>query len=419
MWDQIEQWLNRNELLEEMTVLVNRGGAFLGVLLLALVVYGIARRFLIPFLEKLARKSKSDWDDIILQHNVVVRLAHLAPALFIYLLSPVVFAGYEMAIRVVQRVMLLYILIVAFLVVDAALNAFVTIYNSFSVSRRLPIRGFIQIVKLLFFLVIGILALSLVLGKSPAVFLGGLGAMTAVLLLIFRDSILGFVAGVQLASNQMVRIGDWIEMPKFGADGDVIDVSLMTVKVQNWDKTISMIPTYALVSDSFKNWRGMQESGGRRIKRAIYIDMNSIQLCTPEMIERYRKIQVLRDYIDQKQKELRQYNEKHEIDNSVLVNGRRMTNVGTFRAYLVNYLKRHPQVHQDMTFLVRQLAPTEHGLPIEIYIFSKDTVWANYEAIQADIFDHVLSVVPEFDLRVFQRPSGLDFQQVLSGGKED
>jgi miniconductance mechanosensitive channel len=253
-----------------------------------------------------------------------------------------------------------------------------------------------------------IVAISIVIDQSPLILLSGLGALTAVILLIFKDSILGLVAGIQLVANDMVRPGDWIEMPKYGADGDVIEITLNTVKVQNWDKTITTIPTYALISDSFKNWRGMQESGGRRIKRAVYVDVSSVRFCTPEMTAKFSRIKVLEEYIARKQAEMREYNEKHGIDDAVLVNGRRMTNLGTFRAYLVEYLKRHPKIHQDMTFLVRHLQPTELGLPIEIYVCSNDQEWSNYEGIQADIFDHIFASLPEFGLRPFQSPTGSD-----------
>ena len=245
-------------------------------------------------------------------------------------------------------------------------------------------------------------------------FLSGLGALTAVLLLVFKDTILGLVAGVQLSANKMVAVGDWIEMPKYGADGDVIEVALTTVKVQNWDKTVTTIPAYALISDSFKNWRGMQESGGRRIKRSVSIDVQTIVFCDEEMLGRFAKIKYIAEYIQKKKDELARFNQELKVDDSSLVNGRRMTNVGTFRAYVVAYLKHHPKIHQEMTFLVRQLAPSENGLPIEVYVFSNDKVWANYEAIQADIFDHILAVVPEFDLRVFQVPTGNDFRRLQS-----
>jgi miniconductance mechanosensitive channel len=238
--------------------------------------------------------------------------------------------------------------------------------------------------------------------------------MAAVLILVFRDTILGFVASIQLSANNMVKPGDWIEMPSHNADGTVLDISLNTVKVQNWDKTIATVPTYALVSESFRNWKGMEESGGRRIKRSINIDMNSVCFVDDKMAERFKKIQVLKDYVVNREEEIKKYNEENKIDGSVVVNGRRMTNLGTFRKYVEEYLLQHPKIHNDMTFLVRQLQPDERGLPIEIYVFSNDQAWANYEAIQADIFDHILAVIPQFDLRVFQSPSGRDFQNLAS-----
>ena len=263
-------------------------------------------------------------------------------------------------------------LLIALLVVDSLLNSINDIYQRFEVSRRIPILGYLQVVKILVTVAVIILAVSIVIEKSPLLLLSGLGALTAVILLIFKDSILGLVAGIQLVANDMVRPGDWIEMPKYGADGDVIEITLNTVKVQNWDKTITTIPTYSLISDSFKNWRGMSESGGRRIKRAVYIDVSSIQFCTPEMIERFlAAFKCSKTTCERKQQELADYNQQHGIDESVMVNGRRMTNVGTFRAYLVEYLRRHPKIHQDMTFLIRHLQPTDKGLPLEIYVFQQ------------------------------------------------
>ena len=239
--------------------------------------------------------------------------------------------------------------------------------------------------------------------------------MTAVVLLIFQDSILGLVAGIQLAANDMVRIGDWIEMPKYNADGDVIEITLTTVKVENFDKTITTVPPHALVKDSFRNWRGMQETGGRRIMRSIYIDTSSICFCSDEMIESYKDIEILKNYINSRYVEINEYNRTHEIDDKNPVNGRHMTNVGTFRAYIIEYLRNHSQIHQDMIQMVRQLPPKEHGLPIELYMFTKTTDWAEYETIQADIFDHLLAVAPLFGLRVFQNPSGYDLRMVGSG----
>ena len=298
------------------------------------------------------------------------------------------------------------------------INTVEEIYQSFRASKQIPIKGFIQITKIALYFFTTVFVVSILLNKTPLFLLSGIGALTAVLMLVFKDAILGFVAGIQLSANSMVAHGDWIEMPKYGADGDVLEVTLTTVKVQNWDKTITTIPTYALISESFKNWRGMQQSGGRRIKRAVNIDMNSIRFCDEEMLGRFGKIQYISEYIDTKKAELEAFNSAENVDNASLANGRRMTNVGTFRAYVQAYLLNHPMINKDMTFLVRQLKPTEFGLPIEIYVFSKDQVWANYEAIQADIFDHILAVLPEFDLRVYQNPTGSDFSALASNNRD-
>jgi miniconductance mechanosensitive channel len=262
-------------------------------------------------------------------------------------------------------------------------------------------------------LIAGIFVLATLMGKSPVYFLSGIGAVTAIIILVFKDAILGFVAGIQISVNQMVRIGDWIEMPKAGADGDVIDVSLTTVKVRNWDKTITTIPTYSLISDSFKNWRGMFESGGRRIKRALFLDMQTVGFADEQLLEGWKGIRLLKPYLEEKLAEIAEENKQRGDDLGVLGNGRRLTNVGTFRAYCVAYLKAHPRIHKDMTFLVRQLQPTEHGLPLEIYVFTTDTRWAFYEGIQADVFDHLIAIVGQFGLRVFQAPSGYDVGTAL------
>ncbi len=368
----------------------------------------VAKRLLLGGLRRLIRRTETTWDDILLDRGVFDRLAHIAPALVVYYAARHGLADGSMAAVLITRAAVAYMILVGLLVLDSFLSAVVDIYRTFEVALQKPIKGYVQIVKIALYCLGAVSILCVLFGKNPGFFLGGLGAFTAVIMLIFKDSILGFVAGIQLTRNDMVRIGDWIEMPKYNADGDVIDVSLNTVKVQNWDKTIATIPTYVLMTDSFRNWRGMSESGGRRIKRALYIDMNSIKFCTEQMLDRFAGFELIRDYIDRKKKEVAGYNVEHHVDDSQLVNGRRLTNVGTFRAYVEAYLRNHPKVHQDMTFLIRQLAPTEHGLPLEIYVFSNDQVWAHYEAIQSDIFDHILAVVPQFDLRIFQTPSGMD-----------
>jgi miniconductance mechanosensitive channel len=304
-----------------------------------------------------------------------------------------------------------YLIVIVLMVGFALLDAVVEFFASRETTRTLPIKGFIQSAKLLVFLMSGVLMLSLLLNRSPLYFLSGLGALTAVLLLVFKDALLGLVAGVQISVNRMIQIGDWIEMPKYGADGDVIDVSLTTVKVQNWDKTVTTVPTYALISDPVKNWRAMAESGGRRIKRSVLLDMQTFQFVDEKLLAKLLTFRRLHDYLQKKIPEIDEYNRQHQDDLKVVVNGRRLTNVGCFRAYVLEYLKTHPHVRQDMTLLVRQLQPTAQGLPLEIYVFSADTRWANYEALQADIFDHLLTVIPEFELRVYQSPSSLDVAQ--------
>ena len=374
----------------------------------------IAKKVLLAAIHSFVRKSKTDWDDILVEKKVFSRLSHFAPAMVIYSTASLVagegvFAGTDF---VFQKAAVLYMLLVGASVWTSFLSAVIVIYDKFDRSKERPIKSYVQILVIISYVVVAILAISMLLGKSPVALFTGLGAMSAILLLVFKDSILGFVAGIQLSANEMVQKGDWIEMPKYGADGDVIDVSLTTVKVQNWDKTISTIPTYALIADSFKNWRGMSDSGGRRIKRSISIDVNSVKFCDEEMLHRLSKIHHLTDYINQKKSELNKDNIEKKIDISVLANGRHLTNLGTFRAYILNYLRSHPKIHQNMTFLIRQLAITEQGVPLEIYVFSNDQNWVNYENIQADIFDHLLAVIPMFDLRVFQNPTGADFAKI-------
>ena len=408
MIEVIEGWFTGLGLNETGITIAGRASAVVGLLVLAYLANLITKRIILRVVRHLVQKTKTDWDDAMVNRRVFTRLSHLAPALVIWFAAPLVLDGNPELVTAARRIADVYMLLAGLFAVSALLNASGDVYQSFAISRRIPITGYIQIVKIILTAVVTILALSVIMDKSPLVLFTGLGALTAVILLIFKDTILGFVAGIQLVMNDMVRPADWIEMPKYGADGDVIEITLNTVKVRNWDKTITTIPTYALISDSFKNWRGMSESGGRRIKRSLHIDVNSIKFCTPEMIERFSKIQILRGYVEQKLKEMADHNRENDIDETVPVNGRRMTNVGTFRAYLVAYLKAHPKIHQHMTFLIRQLQPTDKGLPFEIYVFSNDQRWGPYEAIQADIFDHIFSALPEFDLRPFQNPSGLE-----------
>jgi len=412
MLEQLNRFIQQFGLGERAEVAVALAVISLLLALLATAAFFVAKRLLLKVAAAVVQRTKTDWDDRLLRHRVFLWLAHLAPGIVVFLLAPSALRGAGQLIAGVRGAAMIYMVVVVLLAFDSLLNAVLEIYSTFPVSKQVPLRSFVQVAKIVLYIAAIIVILATLLGKSPVFLLSGMGVLASVLMLVFKDPILGFVAGIQLSTNRMLSKGDWIEMPSYGADGDVIDIALTTVKVQNWDKTITTVPTHALISDSFKNWRGMSESGGRRIKRSAYIDMNTIKLCTHEMIERYSKIQHIADYLETKQKELRDWNEKQGIDETNIVNGRRITNIGTFRAYLLAYLKNHPQINQEMTLLVRQLAPTPNGLPVEIYCFSGDQEWAAYESIQADIFDHILAVLPEFDLRTFQNPSGSDFQRL-------
>ncbi|NOZ08807.1 MAG: mechanosensitive ion channel [FCB group bacterium] len=380
----------------------------LWVTLLAVLIYFLVRMILFRIVGKIIRKSQNQLDDVILETRIFNRTAALAPALIFYLSIPLI-PGPGSFLR---RLLGALIILIIFLILSSLLTVLEKIYSKLKLSRRVPMKSYLQTLRIILVIIGLILVISTVLGRSPLLLLSGIGALTAVLMLIFRDTILSFVASIQIAGNDLLSVGDWLAVPEFGADGDVIDIALHHVKIQNWDKTISTIPTHALVSSSFKNWRFMTESGGRRIKRSVFIDLTSVKFCTAEMLERFERFQLLTDYTRRKIAELEAYNKTHNVDTSSTVNGRRLTNIGTFRSYVTFYLQNHPDIHKNMTMMVRQLAPSDRGLPLEIYAFAKDTRWVQYEAIQADIFDHILAVIPEFELRIFQNPTGLDFQQL-------
>ena len=410
MLEWIEMQLQARGIGLEIAVL---GVKALCVVLLAALVHALCRGPLLRLLHRGVAAVREDWDAVFARHRVFRRLAGLPSVLVAYGMAPAVLAPYPEAALVTTSALQIYLTILVVLLLDAALDAALDIYESYEIARAKPLKGFVQVLTILVYFVGAILVLSTLLGKSPVYLLSGLTALTAILILVFRDAILGFVAGIQLTANKLVATGDWIEMPKYGADGTITDVALTTVQVQNWDKTVTTVPTYALISESFKNWRGMAESGGRRIKRSLYIDLNTVCFCDEETLERFRRIQYISEYIERKKEEVERFNDERQTDAASLANGRRLTNLGTFRAYVEAYLRDHPMVNEDMTLLVRHLQPGEFGLPIEIYAFCKDKVWANYEAVQADIFDHILAVVPVFDLRVFQRPAGRDFGETL------
>jgi len=379
---------------------------------LAILADFIVKKIIIASIHRIARRSKNDWDDVFVERKVFNRLAHLAPAWIVYASLKYIFDAPTL-VDTLGNITQAYMVLVVVLVIDAVLNALHEIYHKLPISQGRNIKSFVQVIKIIFYFVAIIFIISLFSDNTPRGLFTGLGAMAAVLMLVFKDTILGFVASIQLSANKMVNVGDWISMPKFNADGDVIDIGLNTVKVQNWDKTIATIPTYALVSESFNNWKGMEESGGRRIKRSLNIDMNSVGFLDKAQIEKFRNFHVLRDYINEKEKEIAEFNKSLKLEEDVVTNGRKMTNLGTFRKYLEEYLQRHPKIHKEMTFLVRYLQPTDKGMPVEIYVFSTDQAWAKYEAIQADIFDHILAILPEFGLKVFQNPTGSDFNKLV------
>lgn len=408
----LERFLEAHGVGEALSGYLAQAIAVAAIVLVALVADFVAKKLILAGVKLLARRTETDWDDALVKRKVFDRLAQLAPALVVYVLLPLVFPDAEHLPSAIQSLAVAYMILMGALTVDAFLSAVEDIYESFEIARARPITTYVQVTKIVLYLITGIFVLATLLNRSPWGFLTGIGAMTAVIMLVFKDTILGFVASIQLTAHDMIRRGDWIEVPKYGADGDVLEITVNTVKVQNWDKTITTIPTYALIADSFKNWRGMSQSGGRRIKRAVHLDMNSVRICTAEMLDRFEKIQLVGDYVRARRDEIQRYNTENQIDTRELVNGRRMTNLGTFRAYVAAYLRSHPKIRQDMTFLVRHLPPASNGIGLEFYVFSADQAWANYEGIQADIVEHLLAVIPEFGLRVFQSPSGADVRDV-------
>lgn len=410
----ITQWLNGFQIPTELAQFGGWAIAILCLLVFALLTNFLAKRFITYVIHPAIRKTSLTWDDLLIEHGITIRLSHVVPAVVIQVLYPALIGSGDTAANIINLIVNLYLVVIFLIVADGGLNFLRSIWERGNLGKRFPAKSFIQAIKLIINLIGLLFIISVLLDKSPLVLFSGLGAITAILLLIFKDAILGLVAGFQLSVNNMIMVDDWIEMPARGADGDVIDVSLTTVKVRNWDKTITTIPTYALITDSFKNWRGMSEIGGRRIKRPMYIDMRTIQFADEELLERFKHIRLLRPYLDAKLEEIQKYNSDVGDDLAELINGRRLTNIGTFRAYCVAYLRNHPKARQDLTLMVRQLAPKEHGLPIEIYVFSNDIVWARYEDIQADLFDHFLSILPEFKLSAYQAPSGADLEKAGS-----
>lgn len=411
----IEGWLEQLNLANALVMPLKALMFIMMLVLLSIIARWLAKQFIVEIVKRLVRKSKNLWDDVLLEKKVFHRLTHLVPVLVIYWVGPAFMAQFPRMVYFTYLVSELYSIFVILIVFYALLDSVGAIYDKYEVSRTKPIKSYLQITKLITGIIAAIFALSIILDKSPLFFLTGLGAITAILLLVFKDTILGFVAGVQVTANNLVQIGDWIEMPRYGADGDVIEIGLHTVLIRNFDRTLTSIPTYALVSESFKNWRGMVLTGGRRIMRDVYIDINTIKFCDERMLQKFQSVNLLKDYIIQRKVEIDHYNHVNNFDTAIPANGRRMTNIGTFRAYITRYLQNHPKIHPDLICMVRQMPPGEKGVALQIYAFTNDVNWINYEEIQADIFDHILSVISFFELKVYQFPAELNVN--IDGGQ--
>jgi miniconductance mechanosensitive channel len=383
------------------------------IVLISVAIHLVLHRVVLAALQRRGQQSQRVWQQAITQYKLFQRVALLLQGVIISIQATLWLQSGSQTQAVIVTAAQVWILAFTLLSLFSLLDTLLALLRQSPISNQLPLRGIFQGLKLVAAILIGIMIVSLLMGKSPLLLLSGLGAMTAVLMLVFKDPILGLVAGIQLSANDMLKIGDWLEMPKYGADGAVTDIGLTTVKVRNWDNTVTTIPTYALISDSFKNWRSMSESGGRRIKRSLNIDTGSVHFLSEEEQRRLQRNPLLHSYLNVKTQELSQHNQEIAVDLASPLNGRRLTNLGTLRAYLEAYLRAHPRIHQNMTLMVRQLAPTPEGLPLEIYAFTNTTVWAEYESIQADIFDHILAVIDEFGLRVHQTPTGNDLRGML------
>ncbi|WP_087722349.1 mechanosensitive ion channel family protein [Pandoraea sp. PE-S2T-3] len=400
-WDSMLKWLENAQW-------AHMVGGLAILVAAALLVQAVATFVIVRVARMVVQRTANRWDDALLSHRVFQRAAHILPYLVIQFgIELVPDVPPKLAI-VIANVALATTLLYATLAIAGMLNASQAVYATSEHARTRSIKGYVQLGKIALYVVAAIAIVATIIDRSPWLLLSGLGAMSAVLLLVFKDTIMSFVASVQLTSNDMLRVGDWIEMPQVGADGDVVDIALHTVKVQNWDKTITTIPTWRMISESFRNWRGMQQAGGRRIKRTLCIDAGSVGFLDESEIERLSKVHLLAPYLSEKQRTIAEANAALGNAAGVLANTRRLTNIGTFRAYALAYLKSHPNIHENMTCMVRSLEPSATGIPVELYCFTNTIVWAEYERVQGDVFDHLLAILPEFGLRMYQNPAGAD-----------
>lgn len=379
------------------------------IALFAFITDIVVRKILVGIVFNIVKKTKNKWDDLFLDKKLLNDLALFAPAVLVYALLPLAFQQEPDILFWSRKFILVFMSILLIITINTSIGI---VQKIAEVSQRLKgktLNGFFQILKIIVGFTGTIIIVSIIIDKSPTTLFAGLGASAAVLMLVFKDTIVGFVSGILLSSNKMLRVGDWITCKKHNVNGVVIEISLNTVKIRNFDNTIITMPPYSLVSDSFQNWRNMQDNGARRIMRSINIDMHSVKFCTKEMIEKYRKISLIKDYIDSQEKQFYEYNLQNGIDDSVLVNGMRLTNIGVFRAYLQRYIENQPTIDKNQIYMIRQMEPTENGLPIQIYFFTTKFQWVAYEGVMADVFDHIIAVIPEFDLNVFQNLTSKDF----------
>ena len=381
---------------------------FLGVLIAAILARFLVNLVLVKVISKTAKKTKTQWDNILLENQFFQRISNLAIPIVLSMFTKT----FTPVIDIWDRAVGLLVVIFVVFIITSSLNAIEEIYRGYEIYKTRPIKGVLQVVNIINFIIGGVVAIALLVGESPVVLLGGIGAMTAVTSLIFKDAILGFVAGIQLTGNDMVRIGDWIEVPNYSANGTVVDMSLTTVKVENFDNTITTVPAYAMITNAFINWRGMEDSGGRRIKRSLYINVSDVRFADQADLDYYEEIDLLADYIKGRRKEIGQDNQRISQGPNLEMNRRRLTNLGTFRVYVEEYIKHHPDIRKDTTLMVRQLATEGQGIPLEIYAFANTTDWVKYEEIQANIFDHLYAIATEFGLTLFQNPSGNDVRKL-------
>lgn len=411
----LEDWLlsifdinqNQAQLLKMAILIVVTG-------LVAILLWKIAQLVINKFIRRVERRTSAQWSNVLLQ-GAFAKLPLIIPAIYVTGALPLIFSDYPTWIPTIKTLTAVYITLVVIRIISSTISASNVYYSTSTRYKDRPIASFTQLAKIVVWVIGVIFMLSILIDSNPLALFGALGAVSAVILLIFKDTLLGFIASIQLTINDMVRIGDWVSVPKYGADGDVIGIYLTTIKVSNWDKTISTVPTYSFVSDSFKNWRGMQESGGRRIKRSINFKISSVRFCDDEMLARYAKIELIREHIEKRTVEITTYNSERNVNTEMsIVNGRRMTNIGIFRIYILNVLKKNPNINHEMTHMVRQLEPSETGVPLEIYCFSRIKTWIEYEGIQSDIFDHIMATAKYFDLEIFENPSSSDLKRLAA-----